>query len=58
MVPVVTLAAVAWLEDWLAANELDLALTERQAEGTPIAGAPPTGPGPTADLPTARVGVA
>ena len=46
------------LEDWLAANELDLALTERQAEGTPSAGGPPTGPGPTDDLPTDRVGVA
>jgi heme exporter protein C len=36
------------LEDWLAANELDLALVERQAEGVP------TGPVPGAGVPTDR----
>ena len=44
------------LEDWLAANELDLALVERQAEGAPA------GPIPGAGAPTgatgSRVGVA
>jgi len=29
------------LEDWLAANELDLALVERQSEGAGPAGGPP-----------------
>ena len=44
------------LEDWLAANELDLALVERQAEGAPAglvpgAGAPTDeGPGSTAEV--------
>jgi len=45
------------LEDWLAANELDLALAERQAEGGPPPAAPP-GSGPVDGVPTDRVGVA
>jgi hypothetical protein len=45
------------LEDWLAANELDLALAERQAEGVAPGGAP-DGSGPTDELPTGRLGVA
>jgi heme exporter protein C len=45
------------LEDWLAANELDLALAERQAEGV-APGVAPDGSGPTDDLPTGRLGVA
>jgi heme exporter protein C len=38
------------LEDWLDANQLDLALAERQSEGA--------GPGPGDGFPTERVGVA
>jgi heme exporter protein C len=44
------------LEDWLAANELDLALVERQAEGAP-AGPPPGAGAPTDPTPGSRVGV-
>ena len=44
------------LEDWLAANELDLALVERQAEGAPAGPVPGAG-APTDATPGRRVGV-
>jgi hypothetical protein len=45
------------IEDWLAANELDLALAERQAEGV-AASRVASDPGPAGGSPTDRVGVA